>query len=101
MSRTVIENAYIATVDALSTEYERGHVVIDGTRIVSVGAGPAPAVLPDRGLLSPSGAHHPAPVAWAGQRPRRVRVSLSGTRRASTGRSDHHERAVYDVSAVS
>jgi cytosine/adenosine deaminase-related metal-dependent hydrolase len=43
--RTVIENAYIATVDALDTEYERGHVVIDGTRIVTVGAGEAPSDL--------------------------------------------------------
>ena len=43
--RTVIENAYIATVDPLDTEHERGHVVIDGTRIVAVGAGPAPETL--------------------------------------------------------
>jgi len=42
MSRTVIENAHIATVDAVGHEYLRGHVVIDGTRIVSVGEGPAP-----------------------------------------------------------
>jgi cytosine/adenosine deaminase-related metal-dependent hydrolase len=40
--RTVIENAYIATVDALDSEHDRGHVVIDGTRIVAVGAGDAP-----------------------------------------------------------
>jgi cytosine/adenosine deaminase-related metal-dependent hydrolase len=43
--RTVIENAYIATVDTLDTEHPRGHVVIDGTRIVAVGAGDAPAEL--------------------------------------------------------
>lgn len=43
--RTVIENAHIATVDAVDTEYERGHVVIDGTRIAAVGAGDAPAEL--------------------------------------------------------
>jgi cytosine/adenosine deaminase-related metal-dependent hydrolase len=43
--RTVIENAYVATVDALGTEYERGHVVVDGTRIVAVGAGDAPPEL--------------------------------------------------------
>ena len=41
MARTIIENAYIATVDAVGTEYESGHVVIDGTRIVAVGAGDA------------------------------------------------------------
>ena len=43
--RTVIENAHIATVDSVDTEYERGHVVIDGTRIVAVGAGDAPSAL--------------------------------------------------------
>jgi cytosine/adenosine deaminase-related metal-dependent hydrolase len=43
--RTVIENAYVATVDALGTEHDRGHVVIDGTRIVAVGAGDAPPEL--------------------------------------------------------
>ena len=40
--RIVIENAYIATVDAEDTEYARGHVVVAGNRIESVGAGPAP-----------------------------------------------------------
>jgi len=43
--RTVIENAYIATVDSVDTEHERGHVVMEGTRIVAVGAGDAPAEL--------------------------------------------------------
>lgn len=43
--RTVIENAYVATVDSVDTEHERGHVVIDGTRIVAVGAGDAPEEL--------------------------------------------------------
>ncbi len=43
--RTVIENAYIATVDPLDTEHDRGHVVIEGTRIVAVAAGNAPADL--------------------------------------------------------
>ncbi|MER5349790.1 8-oxoguanine deaminase [Kitasatospora sp. NPDC002551] len=41
--RTVIENAAIATVDAHDTEYARGHVVVLGNRIESVGEGPAPA----------------------------------------------------------
>ncbi len=40
--RIVIENAYIATVDAEDTEHTRGHVVVAGNRIESVGAGPAP-----------------------------------------------------------
>jgi cytosine/adenosine deaminase-related metal-dependent hydrolase len=45
MSRTVIENAHIATVDAVGNEYSRGHVVIDGTRIVAVGDGDADPAL--------------------------------------------------------
>ena len=45
MTRIVIEGAYIATVDAISSEHPRGHVVIDGTRIVAVGAGDAPEEL--------------------------------------------------------
>ncbi|MFB7667356.1 8-oxoguanine deaminase [Kitasatospora sp. NPDC056138] len=40
--RIVIENVAIATVDADDTEYARGHVVILGNRIESVGGGPAP-----------------------------------------------------------
>jgi len=41
-ARTVIEGAYIATVDAADTEHVSGHVVIDGTDIVAVGSGSAP-----------------------------------------------------------
>ncbi|WP_431681715.1 8-oxoguanine deaminase [Kitasatospora sp. KL5] len=40
--RIVIENVAVATVDANDTEYARGHVVILGNRIESVGDGPAP-----------------------------------------------------------
>ena len=40
--RIVIENVAIATVDADDTEYARGHVVVLGNRIESVGDGPAP-----------------------------------------------------------
>ncbi|MGW4649749.1 8-oxoguanine deaminase [Kitasatospora sp. NPDC004289] len=43
--RIVIENVAIATVDANDTEYARGHVVVLGNKIESVGAGPAPAWL--------------------------------------------------------
>jgi cytosine/adenosine deaminase-related metal-dependent hydrolase len=43
--RTVIENASVATVDSFDTQYDRGHVVIDGTRIVAVGEGDAPTEL--------------------------------------------------------
>ncbi|MCQ4043137.1 8-oxoguanine deaminase [Streptantibioticus rubrisoli] len=44
-ARIVIENCAIATVDQDDTEYARGHVVIAGNRIESVGAGPAPTGL--------------------------------------------------------
>ncbi|WP_030265485.1 8-oxoguanine deaminase [Streptomyces sp. NRRL B-24484] len=40
--RIVIENVAVATVDANDTEHARGHVVILGNRIESVGEGPAP-----------------------------------------------------------
>ncbi|MFJ1751447.1 8-oxoguanine deaminase [Kitasatospora sp. NPDC088134] len=43
--RIVIENVAIATVDAQDTEYARGHVVLLGNTIESVGDGPAPAWL--------------------------------------------------------
>ncbi|MFJ8041960.1 8-oxoguanine deaminase [Kitasatospora sp. NPDC096147] len=43
--RIVIENVAIATVDAQDTEYARGHVVVRGNVIESVGDGPAPAWL--------------------------------------------------------
>jgi cytosine/adenosine deaminase-related metal-dependent hydrolase len=39
---TAIERCHVATCDDAATEYEDGHVVVDGTRIVSVGSGPAP-----------------------------------------------------------
>jgi cytosine/adenosine deaminase-related metal-dependent hydrolase len=35
----VIENAYVATVDAAGTEYVSGHVAVDGGRLTAVGAG--------------------------------------------------------------
>jgi cytosine/adenosine deaminase-related metal-dependent hydrolase len=49
-SRIIIENCFIATVDAHDTEHPSGHVVIAGSasgpgRIESVGQGPAPAGL--------------------------------------------------------
>ncbi|MCW5253148.1 8-oxoguanine deaminase [Streptomyces sp. SHP 1-2] len=40
--RVVIENCAVATVDAHDTEYARGHLVVAGDRIESVGPGPAP-----------------------------------------------------------
>jgi cytosine/adenosine deaminase-related metal-dependent hydrolase len=43
MTRLVIENAAVATVDGAGTEYESGHVVVEDGRIASVGTGVAPA----------------------------------------------------------
>ncbi|HET8641330.1 MAG TPA: 8-oxoguanine deaminase [Pseudonocardiaceae bacterium] len=43
MTRLVIENAAIATVDAAGTEIGSGHVVIADGRIAAVGSGMAPA----------------------------------------------------------
>ncbi|WP_460369258.1 amidohydrolase family protein, partial [Actinocorallia lasiicapitis] len=39
MTTVLIENAFIATVDADGTEYASGHVLIDGDRITAVGPG--------------------------------------------------------------
>jgi len=57
MTRTVIEGAYVATVDAVGSEHPVGHVVIDGTRIVAVGRGPAPRELVD-GAVRVDGSGH-------------------------------------------
>ena len=43
MSRTIIDNAAIATVDDALTEYASGHIVVENNRILSIGPGPAPA----------------------------------------------------------
>ena len=40
-SVTVISGCAIATVDAQASEYPIGHLVVEGGRIVAVGAGPA------------------------------------------------------------
>ena len=42
---TVIQGCAVATVDAAGTEHADGHVVIDGSRIVAVGPGPADPVV--------------------------------------------------------
>lgn len=54
MSRTVIANAALATVDDRDTEYPHGYLVVDGERITEVGAGPAPDV-PDATVLDATG----------------------------------------------
>jgi 8-oxoguanine deaminase len=50
----VIEGCAVATVDAAWSEYESGHVVVDGDRIAAVGAGRAPE-LPDAVRVDGSG----------------------------------------------
>ncbi|QDY79715.1 8-oxoguanine deaminase [Streptomyces qinzhouensis] len=47
VSRIVIENCAVATVDAHNTEYAEGHLVVNGNRIETVGPGPAPEGLTD------------------------------------------------------
>ncbi|AZK97334.1 MULTISPECIES: 8-oxoguanine deaminase [Streptomyces] len=42
VTRIVIENCAVATVDAHDTEHVSGHLVVTGNRIESVGPGPAP-----------------------------------------------------------
>ena len=46
--RTLIRGCAVATVDAAGSEYVDGHVVVDGNRIVAVGAGAAVDVEVDR-----------------------------------------------------
>jgi cytosine/adenosine deaminase-related metal-dependent hydrolase len=41
----IISGCYLATMDAAGTEIADGHLVMDGSRIVSLGPGPAPADL--------------------------------------------------------
>lgn len=48
--RTILEGATVVTMDSAHTEHAPGHVVIEGGRIRSVGAGAAPAQLPGRRL---------------------------------------------------
>ncbi|MEU0546500.1 8-oxoguanine deaminase [Micromonospora sp. NPDC005979] len=41
--RIVIEGCAVATVDGTGREYERGHLIVEGGRIIAVGPGPAAA----------------------------------------------------------
>ncbi len=65
--RTIIQGCAVATVDAAGTEYADGHVVLEGNRIVAVGAGSAldvgagDRVVDGRGCLATPGlvnTHH-------------------------------------------
>ena len=44
LARTVIQDCAIATMDPARTELSRGHVIVSGNRIETVGQGPAPEV---------------------------------------------------------
>ena len=66
-TRTVLDGCSVVTMDADRTEHATGHVVLAGTRVEAVGAGPAPADVPDatyvdaRGCLATPGlvnTHH-------------------------------------------
>ena len=61
--RLVVEGAHVATVDALDTEHVGGHVVVDGSRIVAVGPGPAPAWARDGRAAPGAGPESTAPGA--------------------------------------
>lgn len=43
MTDLVIDGCYVVTMDGDRAEYESGHVVIAGSRLVAVGAGPVPS----------------------------------------------------------
>jgi cytosine/adenosine deaminase-related metal-dependent hydrolase len=49
----VIEGCALATVDAAGTEHASGHLVVEGERIVALGAGPAPAGAAPDGTQGP------------------------------------------------
>jgi cytosine/adenosine deaminase-related metal-dependent hydrolase len=51
----VVEGCAVASVDAAGTEHADGHLVVDGDRIVAVGAGPAPGDLADAGRVDGRG----------------------------------------------
>lgn len=58
-SRLVFDGAYVATVDPAGTEHDRGYVVVDGSRIVATGPGPAPSWAVD-GLAAPGATAAPS-----------------------------------------
>jgi len=47
MTRTLVDGAYVVTMDAGRTEHETGHVLVHGDRIAAVGAGAAPQEVRD------------------------------------------------------
>jgi cytosine/adenosine deaminase-related metal-dependent hydrolase len=66
-ARVVIEGCHVTTCDAIGTEHPDGHLVLEGSRIVALGAGPVPQrerateVIDGRGCLLTPGlvnTHH-------------------------------------------
>lgn len=53
--RTVVQGCAVATVDEAGTEYADGHVVVEGNRIVAIGAGPAAGVTAEDRVVDGSG----------------------------------------------
>ena len=53
--RTVVDGCAVVTMDAGRTEHAVGHVVVDGSRIASVGEGRAPRDLPDATYVDGTG----------------------------------------------
>lgn len=53
--RTVVQGCAVAAVDEAGTEYADGHVVVEGNRIVAVGAGPAAGVTAEDRVVDGSG----------------------------------------------
>lgn len=55
MTTTVIDGAFIATMDSVGTEHDRGWVVLDGTRITAVGGGDLPSDYADAKRIDGTG----------------------------------------------
>ena len=52
---TVLDGCAVVTMDAVRTEHRVGHVIVDGSRIMAVGEGPAPRDLPDATYVDATG----------------------------------------------
>ncbi len=52
---TVLDGCAVVTMDAGRSEYAVGHVIVDGPRIITVGAGSAPDGLPDAEYVDATG----------------------------------------------
>ncbi|MEJ7706426.1 MAG: amidohydrolase family protein [Nocardioidaceae bacterium] len=55
MTTTVLDGCTVVTMDADRHEYEVGHIVVEGARIVAVAEGPAPRDLPEATYVDATG----------------------------------------------